>query len=107
MSTQRMPTDTDREGPSRGHDASDHRHEERVERQIIVTGGRDRGTGPVVAGVLAILAVLVILAVVLLGSAANDLGDVVPDQVDINVEEGNEAPAAPDAGAEGNVDTTN
>lgn len=107
MSTQRMPTETDREDRPRSHEVSGHRHEERVERQIIVTGGRDRGTGAVIAGVLAILAVLVILAVVLLGNAANDLGDVVPDQVDIDVQDGNDAPAAPDAGAEGEVDTTN
>lgn len=50
MSTQRMPTDTDPESRAPSHDARGHRHEERVERQIIVTGGRDRGTGAVIAG---------------------------------------------------------
>lgn len=107
MSTHRPPT-----RPHDDHVHDDHVHEERIERQIIVTGGRDRSSGPIVAAVLAILVVFVVLAIALLGDAASEMGDAIPDEVDVQVDDGDgvtttDEGADADAEADTGGDTTN
>lgn len=65
----------------------EHGHERRVERQVIVTSGRDHGNGAMIAAVLAVLTVLVLLVIVLLGDAASEIGDAIPNEVDVQVDD--------------------
>lgn len=63
-----------------------HDPERRVEREVVVTDSGSRGGGMIVAVILAILGVL--LAIWLFTNLGGDGGDVIPEEVNINVDDG-------------------
>lgn len=66
-----------------------HDHEHTSRRDVIVTDGGGRGAGYVLAVIVAILGVLLVVWLFLnLGNGEAGSGDVIPDEVNVDVDSG-------------------